>query len=109
MTILATPIIPDFIAKDPIYLGPFNHYWLAELVISLPEIHGEATATISLLPFQQTGETITAPLPPVRFVVSDLFSAASTNPNLEAAITAISTAILQWGIANGLFQSGEQP
>jgi hypothetical protein len=45
----------------------------------------------------------------VRFIVADLFSAASTNPDLEAAITAISTAILQWGINNGILQTGEQP
>ena len=105
---ITTPL-PPLIAAVPVQIGPLDQYWLSELVVSLPTINGEATATISLLPYQQTGDTITAPLPPVRFVVPDLFSAASTNPDLEAAITAISTAILQWGIDNGILKPGEQP
>lgn len=104
----STTPLPPLIAAVPVQIGPLDNYWLTELVVSLPTVNGEATATISLLPYQQTGETVTAPLPPVRFVVPDLFSAASTNPDLEAAITAISTAILQWGIDNGLFQPGAQ-
>ena len=99
-----TTPLPPLIATVPVQIGPLDNYWLTELVISLPVVNGEATATISLLPYQQTGETVTAPLPPVRFVVENLFSVASTNPDLEVAIRAISTAILQWGIANGLFQ-----
>jgi len=108
MSDTTTPL-PPLVAAVPVQIGPLDQYWLNELVVSLPTINGEATATISLLPYQQTGDTITAPLPPVRFVVADLFSAASTNPDLEAAITAISTAILQWGINNGILQPGEQP
>ena len=103
----STTPLPPLIAAVPVQIGPLDNYWLTELVISLPVVNGEATATISLLPYQQTGETVTTPLPPMRFVVPNLFSAASTNPDLEAAITGISTAILQWGIANGLFQQSQ--
>ena len=101
----STTPLPPLVAAVPVQIGPLDNYWLTELVVSLPTVNGEATATISLLPYQQTGETVTTPLPPVRFVVADLFSAASSNPDLEAAITAIFTVIFQWGIANGLFQA----
>lgn len=102
-----TTPLPPLVAAVPVQIGPLDNYWLTELVVSLPTVNGEAIATISLLPYCQDGETVTAPLPPLRFVVPNLFSAASTNPDLEAAIASISTAILQWGVANGLFQQSQ--
>lgn len=99
----STPKIPDFIAKDPIFLGPFDRYWLIELVISMPEIGGEASVSALFAPYRDDdGIVSTPPLPPTRLSASDLFSLAAEDPELAQAIQAIGNAVIKMGVAQGL-------
>lgn len=101
-------MIPDFIAKDPISLGPFDRYWLAELVISIPQIGGEASVSALFAPYRNDDGVITSPpLPPVRLTASNLFATASEDPELALAIEVIGKSVLKLGVSQDLLVSPE--
>jgi hypothetical protein len=101
-------MIPDFIAKDPISLGPFDRYWLAELVISMPQIGGEASVSALFAPYRNDDGVITSPpLPPARLTASNLFASANEDPELALAIEVIGRAVLKLGVSQDLLVSPE--
>lgn len=98
-----TPAIPEMIAAEPILIGPFDRYWLTELVISLPEIGGEANVSAIFTPYRVADDEITIPpLPPVRLTADNLLEAATQDPDLMLAIQAIGKAVVKMGISQGL-------
>lgn len=98
-----TPVIPELIAASPLVIGPFDRYWLSQLIIQLPDIDGEATVTAAFIPYRRDGSVVTSPpIPPVKLTAANLFATAEQDPELLAAIQAIGQAVLKMGVAQGL-------
>lgn len=98
-----TPVIPEMVAAEPVLVGPFDRYWLTELLVQLPVINGEVTVSATFVAYRMDGnQSITAPLPAVSLRVENVLSLAADDPDLAVAIQSIGQAVLKMGVAQGL-------
>ena len=106
----ATPIIPEMIAAVPVTAGPFDRYWLTELLIQLPIINDDGNVSATFVAYKQDGDqAVTAPLPPVSLRVEKVLSLAVEDPELAMAIEAIGQAVLKMGVSQGLLAPPTTP
>lgn len=86
----------------------YDRIWLREVVISAPQIGGEAEARVMLTRFRTTETGVEeAPAEPLRLHLTDLLAGADADPDLAAAISAIMTYVAKAGIEQGVIAPPE--
>lgn len=81
----------------------YDRIWLREVVISAPQIGGEAEARVMLTRFRTTEDGVEeAPAEPLRLHLKDLIAGADADPDLAAALTAIMNYVGKAGVAEGV-------
>ena len=86
----------------------FDRIWLREVVISAPQIGGEAEARVMLTRFRTTADGVEeAPAEPLRLHLKDLLAGADADPDLAAVVTALMRYVAKAGIAEGLIAAPE--
>ena len=88
--------------------GVYDRIWLREVVISAPQIGGDAEARVMLTRFRTTETGVEeAPAEPLRLHLRDLLAGADADPDLAAALSAIMAYVAKAGIAEGLIAAPE--
>lgn len=83
--------------------GVFDRIWLREVVISAPQIGGEAEARVMLARYRLTETGVEeAPAEPLRLHLTDLLAGADADPDLAAVVTALMRYVAKAGIEQGL-------
>lgn len=81
----------------------YDRIWLREVVISAPQIGGEAEARVMLTRFRTTEDGVEeAPAEPLRLHLTDLLAGADADPDLAAVVTSLMKYVAKAGIAEGL-------
>jgi hypothetical protein len=102
------PDIPTLYAASPLTSKVYEKLWLRELVVSAPQIGGEAEARITLQLFRSDADGVeAAPGEPIRITVSDLLATADEDADLAAAVSAIMQYVAKVGIEQGVVQAPE--
>lgn len=103
------PDIPVLYCAEPLtYAATFDRIWVREIVVSSPQIGGEAEARVMLTRFRTTETGVEeAPAEPLRLHLKDLLSGADADPDLAAAISAIMTYVAKAGIEQGVIAPPE--
>lgn len=72
----------------------YNLAWVREVVVSAPDIGGDATASVTLVLYRNTpGGCEQSPTEPQRLVVENLLHQSASDPELKTAIAALMSAI----------------
>ena len=88
--------------------GVYDRIWLREVVISAPQIGGEAEARLMLARYRLTETGVEeAPAEPLRLHLTDLLAGADADPDLAAAISAIMAYVAKAGIEQGVIAPPE--
>lgn len=86
----------------------YDRIWLREVVISAPQIGGEAEARVMLTRFRTTADGVEeAPAEPLRLHLTDLLAGADADPDLAAVVTALMNYVAKAGIEQGLIAAPE--
>jgi len=86
----------------------YDRIWLREVVISAPQIGGEAEARLMLARYRLTETGVEeAPAEPLRLHLTDLLAGADADPDLAAAISAIMAYVAKAGIEQGVIAPPE--
>ena len=86
----------------------YDRIWLREVVISAPQIGGEAEARVMLARYRLTDDGVEeAPSEPLRLHLKDLLAGADADPDLAAAISAIMTYVAKAGVEQGVIAPPE--
>lgn len=96
--------IPTLYASQPISISAtYDKIWVEEIVISAPEVGGDATARVRLRHFRTT-ESGAEPSPDtgVLLRVDALLSAAAQDPDLATAVQALMAYVSKVGQENGV-------
>ena len=103
------PDIPTLYAAEPLAISAtYDKCWIREVVISAPQIGGEAEARVMLTRFRTTDTGVEeAPAEPLRLHLRDLLAGADADPDLAAAISAIMTYVAKAGIEQGVIAPPE--
>jgi hypothetical protein len=104
------PEITTLYAAEPLSISAtFDKLWVREIVISAPDIGGEAEARITLERFRSTSDGVVeaAPGEPIRLRVGNLLAAAEADEALAAAVTAIMAYVGKVGIEQGVVAAPE--
>ena len=103
------PDIPVLYCAEPLtYAATYDKCWLREVVISAPQIGGEAEARVMLTRFRTTETGVEeAPAEPLRLHLRDLLAGADADPDLAAVVTALMNYVAKAGIAEGLIAAPE--
>jgi len=88
--------------------GVYDRIWLREVVISAPQIGGEAEARVMLTRFRTTETGVEeAPAEPLRLHLTDLLAGADADPDLAAVVESLMKYVAKAGIAEGLIAAPE--
>ena len=103
------PDIPTLYAAEPLAISAtYEKLWLREVVISAPQIGGEAEARVMLTRFRTTETGVEeAPAEPLRLHLTDLLAGADADPDLANAIGAIMAYVAKAGIEQGVIAPPE--
>lgn len=103
------PDIPTLFAAEPLSISAtFDKVWVREIVISAPQIGGEAEARVMLTLFRTTENGVEpAPSEPIRMHVKDLLAGAEADSDLAAAVTALMAYINKIGIEQGVIANAQ--
>ena len=86
----------------------YDRIWLREVVISAPQIGGEAEARVMLTRFRTTADGVEeAPAEPLRLHLTDLLAGADADPDLAAVVESLMKYVAKAGIAEGLIAPPE--
>lgn len=103
------PDIPVLYCAEPLtYAATFDRIWVREIVVSSPQIGGEAEARVMLTRYRLTETGVEeAPAEPLRLHLKDLLAGADADPDLAAVVTALMAYVAKAGIAEGLIAAPE--
>lgn len=103
------PDIPVLYCAEPLtYAATFDRIWVREIVVSSPQIGGEAEARVMLTRFRTTETGVEeAPAEPLRLHLTDLLAGADADPDLAAVVTSLMAYVAKAGIAEGLIAAPE--
>lgn len=86
----------------------YDCIWLREVVISAPQIGGEAEARLMLARYRLTDDGVEeAPAEPLRLHLTDLLAGADADPDLAAVVESLMRYVAKAGIAEGLIAAPE--
>jgi hypothetical protein len=86
----------------------YDRIWLREVVISAPQIGGEAEARVMLARYRLTETGVEeAPAEPLRLHLRDLLAGADSDPDLAAVVTSLMAYVAKAGIEQGLVAAPE--
>ena len=86
----------------------YDRIWLREVVISAPQIGGEAEARVMLARYRLTDDGVEeAPAEPLRLHLTDLLAGADADPDLAAVVTSLMNYVAKAGIEQGLIAAPE--
>ena len=81
----------------------YDRIWLREVVLSAPQIGGEAEARVMLTRFRTTETGVEeAPAEPLRLHLRDLLAGADSDPDLAAVVESLMKYVAKAGIEQGL-------
>jgi hypothetical protein len=90
------------------YAATYSRIWVREVVISSPQIGGEAEARVMLTRYRLTDDGVEeAPAEPLRLHLKDLLSSADSDPDLAAVVESLMKYVAKAGIAEGLIAAPE--
>lgn len=103
------PDIPVLYAQNPLAISAvYSKIWIQEVVISAPEIGGDAEARIMLRLFRTTADGVEeAPAEPLRLHVTNLLSAADEDNELAAVVMSLMTYINKIGVERGVISPAQ--
>lgn len=88
--------------------GVYDRIWVREIVVSSPQIGGEAEARVMLARYRLTETGVEeAPAEPLRLHLTDLLAGADADPDLAAVVTALMRYVAKAGIEQGLIAAPE--
>jgi hypothetical protein len=98
------PDIPTLYAAEPLSIAAtYDKLWVREIVVSAPEIGGDAEARVTLELFRSTADGAErAPAEPLRLAVGGLLSGADSDPDLAAAVQSLMRYVAKAAMAQGL-------
>ena len=86
----------------------YDRIWLREVVISAPQIGGEAEARVMLTRFRTTDDGVEeAPAEPLRLHLTDLLAGADADPDLAAVVESLMKYVAKAGIEQGIIAAPE--
>ncbi len=86
----------------------YDRIWLREVVISAPQIGGEAEARVMLTRFRTTETGVEeAPAEPLRLHLTDLLAGADADPDLAAVVESLMKYVAKAGIEQGIIAAPE--
>ena len=86
----------------------YDRIWLREVVISAPQIGGEAEARVMLARYRLTDDGVEeAPAEPLRLHLRDLLAGADADPDLAAVVSALMAYVAKAGIEQGVIAAPE--
>lgn len=96
--------IPTLYASQPISISAtYDKIWVEEIVISAPEVGGDATARVRLRHFRTTDTGAEcSPDSGVMLRVDNLLSTATQDPDLAAAVQSLMAYVAKVGQENGV-------
>jgi len=90
------------------YAASYDRIWVREVVVSAPQIGGEAEARVMLARYRLTADGVEeAPAEPLRMHLKDLLSGADSDPDLAAVVSALMAYVRKAGIAEGVIAAPE--
>ena len=90
------------------YAATYDRIWVREVVISSPQIGGEAEARVMLARYRLTETGVEeAPAEPLRLHLRDLLAGADADPDLAAVVESLMRYVAKAGIAEGLIAAPE--
>lgn len=98
------PDIPVLYCAEPLtYAATFDRIWVREIVVSSPQIGGEAEARVMLARYRLTDDGVEeAPAEPLRLHLTDLLAGADADQDLASVVTALMRYVAKAGIEQGL-------
>ena len=88
--------------------GVYDRIWVREIVVSSPQIGGEAEARVMLARYRLTDTGAEeAPAEPLRLHLRDLLAGADADPDLANAIGAIMAYVAKAGVEQGVIAAPE--
>lgn len=95
--------LPTLIAASPTEINAvYDKYWVSEVIVSAPQIGGEATARVLLTKFRTVGQEVEpSPGQGTWITVNDLLSASEADADLAAAVGSLMAAIQKVGRERG--------
>lgn len=96
--------IETLFAQNPTVINAtFNKVWVEEIVISAPDLGGDATARVKLRKFRSTEEGAEfSPDPGDWITVEGILSGAEADPDLGAVVTSLMSFIAKKGRESGV-------
>lgn len=96
--------IPTLYASQPIAISAtYDKLWVEEIVISAPEVGGDATARVRLRHFRTTDNGVEcSPDTGVLLRVENLLASSTQDPDLAAAVQALMAYVAKIGQENGV-------
>lgn len=86
----------------------YHRVYVKEIVISSPQIGGEAEARVMLTRYRVTDEGVEeAPAEPLRLHLKDLLAGADADPDLAAVVTSLMAYVAKAGVAEGVIAGPE--
>ncbi len=86
----------------------YDRIWLREVVISAPQVGGEAEARVMLARYRLTETGVEeAPAEPLRLHLRDLLAGADADPDLAAVVESLMKYVAKAGIEQGLIAAPE--
>ena len=86
----------------------YDRIWLREVVISAPQVGGEAEARVMLARYRLTETGVEeAPAEPLRLHLRDLLAGADADPDLAAVVESLTKYVAKAGIEQGLIAAPE--
>lgn len=103
------PDIPVLYCAEPLtYAATFDRIWVREIVVSSPQIGGEAEARVMLARYRTTADGVEeAPAEPLRLHLTDLLAGADADPDLAAVVESLMKYVAKAGIEQGLIAAPE--
>lgn len=103
------PDIPVLYCAEPLtYAATYDRIWLREVVISAPQVGGEAEARVMLARYRLTETGVEeAPAEPLRLHLKDLLAGADADPDLAAVVTSLMRYVAKAGIEQGVIAAPE--
>lgn len=104
------PDIPVLFAAEALEINAsYTRLWVREIVISSPQIGGEAEARVMLTRYRLTDTGVEeAPAEPLRLHLRDLLAGADSDPDLAAVVTALMNYVAKAGVAEGVIAAPEE-
>ena len=90
------------------YAATYSRIWVREVVISSPQIGGEAEARVMLARYRLTDTGVEeAPAEPLRLHLRDLLSGADSDPDLAAVVSSLMAYVAKAGVEQGVIAAPE--